>query len=35
MRRQQRVDRQRGLPKQRNGLRPFFPGRRDQRKARP
>lgn len=36
MRRQQRVDRQRGLPKQRNGLRPFFPGRRDQqRRARP
>ncbi|MFN2511050.1 MAG: Spy/CpxP family protein refolding chaperone [Pyrinomonadaceae bacterium] len=36
MRRQERVDRQRGLPKQRNGLRPFFPGRIDQqRRARP
>lgn len=30
MRRQQRVDRQRGLPKQRNGLRPLLPGRSDQ-----
>lgn len=36
MRRQERVDRLRGLPKQRNGLRPFFPERRDQRRrARP
>ena len=36
MRRQERVDRQRGLPKQRNGLRPLFPGRSDQqRRAQP
>ena len=36
MRRQERVDRQRGLPKQRNGLGPLFPRRSDQqRRARP
>ncbi len=36
MRRQERVDRQRGLPKQRNRLRPLFPGRSDQqRRAQP
>jgi Spy/CpxP family protein refolding chaperone len=36
MRRQERVDRQRGLPKQRNGLRPLFPRRSDQQpRARP
>ncbi len=36
MRRQERVDRQRGLPNQRNGLGPLFPRRSDQqRRTRP
>jgi Spy/CpxP family protein refolding chaperone len=34
--RQERVNRRRGLPKQRDGLRPFLPGKNDQqRRARP